>query len=63
MTKETRLPQVMTDDEMDTLVQCNLYSYDGENDAHATPNFRYCQKSTPCYRYDFDEQLWEMENA
>jgi len=63
MTDETTLPQVMSDDEMETLVQCHLYSYDGEYNAHATPNYRYCQPSTPCYRYVFGEGYWEMENA
>jgi len=61
MKDETALPQILTDDEMDALVQANLYEYDGDEDAHATPNYRYCKPETPCYAFDWDESVWKLE--
>lgn len=57
------LPVVLTDDEMHALVDANLYGYDGEHNAHATPNYRYCKPGTPGYSFDFDEGLWHREGA
>ena len=62
MNDENALPQILTDDEMDNLVQCNLYEYYGVHDSHATPNFRYCQPSTPGYTYDWEEAVWKVDS-
>ena len=43
------------------LSSCALYAYDGDQDDHATPNYRYCEPETPGYAYDWDEAVWKME--
>jgi len=60
---ESALPQILTDDEIQALVDANLYEFDGEHDDHATPNYRYCKPETPCYQYDFDEAIWKQEGV
>ena len=61
MDEKSTMPAYLTDDEMQTLVDCKLYAFDGDEDQFAIPNYRYCQPSTPRYQFDFDEQAWTME--